>query len=477
MFGYTTPEDAGFSNDAIRRFFSELRKREINFHSVLLAKGDRIFYEKYWAPFDAQKAHRMYSVTKSFVSVAVGFLAQDGKIALDDPIVRYFPEKLPETVHPYLQRQTIRHMLMMATCFNCQSWFRPGVVDRTKFYFAQPVNRPAGTLFDYDSTGSYILGALVERISGKSLLDYLKEKLLNKLGGFENAEILKTPDGVSWGDSALLCTPRALLNFARFVMNKGVWEGERLLSEEYLAEATSKRIDNNLEGTENTSHWGYGYQIWMTEQNGFSFNGMGGQFAVCVPGKDFIFVCTGDNQYNAYAGDTIFRAIFDYLIPDNAQPEEETDALPVAHGCSHSAFEREISGKTFACDENAMGITDFRFDFEGDRGVFTYHNAQGEKAIAFGLKQNVFGKFPEYGYSDDRGNVHEITGFRYDCAASAGWIEEKKLQLRVQIIDRYFGSLTATFGFLDDKSVGVRMIKNAEDFLREYEGWTGASRA
>jgi len=474
MFKFTAPACAGFSEDAIHNFFKEVKKRKINFHSVLMAKGDNIFFEKYWAPFDENKPHRMYSVTKSFVAIAVGFLEQEGKISLNDPIIKYFPDKLPEYVHPYLEKQTIRNMLMMSTCFQCDNWFRPGIYDRTKFYFAQKVNRPAGTIFDYDSTGSYILGALVERVSGMKLIDYLKEKVLNRIGGFENAEILEVPDGVAWGDSALVCKPRGLMNFAKFVMNKGVWEGERLLNEEYLTEATKPLIDNNLEGMEGTTGWGYGYQIWMTEQNGFAFNGMGCQFAICVPDKDFIFVCTGDNQYNSFAGRTIFRAVFDYLIPEEYNLPEEDYRLPVAFGCAHTDFEKKISGKTFVCDENEMGMTDFRFDFDGDEGVFTYHNAQGEKALPFGLKKNVFGKFPQLGYSDGRGNVHEITEFKYECAASAGWIEDKKLQLRVQIIDRYFGSMTATFGYLDDKTVGVRTSKNAEDFLSEYQGWTGA---
>ena len=99
--------------------------------------------------------------------------------------------------------------------------------------------KPAGALFDYDSTGSYILGALVERLSGMPLLEYLQSRVLNRLGGFESAPMLKTPDGTAWGDSALICTPRALAAFARFVMNLGAWEGEQILSREFLQAATA----------------------------------------------------------------------------------------------------------------------------------------------------------------------------------------------------------------------------------------------
>lgn len=474
MIGYTTPEKAGINEASIQRFLSELQRRGINMHSVLMLRGNDIFFEKYWAPFHKDMPHRMYSVTKTFVSIAIGFLMEEGKLCLDDPIISYFPDKLPKTVSPYLEKQTIRHMLMMSTSMYAINWFKPGVYDRTKFYFEQTPNRPAGTLFDYDSCGSYILGALVERVSGMSLFDYLNKKLLNRLGGFENATILLSPDGVAWGDSAMVCTPRALMNFARFVMNLGTWEGERLLGEDYLKEATTCQTTNDLECRKGFNRFGYGYQIWMNEQNGFSFHGMGGQYAICIPEKDFIFVCTGDNQYNEYASEVLFRAIFDLLIPEEEDACEAENELSTAYGEAHSDFEKIISGKTFLCDPNPMGIKWLRLNFKGGEGEFVYENAQGEKVLPFGMKKNIFCKFPQLGYSDERGNVHEITDFKYDCAASAGWIEEKKLQLRVQIIDRYFGSMVATFGFRDESTLAVCMIKHAEDFLSEYDGWIAA---
>ncbi|MBQ2434485.1 MAG: hypothetical protein II266_08630, partial [Clostridia bacterium] len=160
----------------------------------------------------------------------------------------------------------------------------------------------------------------------------------------------------------------------------------------------------------------------------------------------------------------------DILIPED-KPVELTDDLSVSFGRAHSDFENAISGKTFEMLENPMGIRWFRLEFGDGEGRFVYENEQGEKTLPFGMKKNYFGKFPQLGYSDERGNVHEITGFKYDCAASAGWLDDRTLQLRVQIIDRYFGSLVATFGFRDGNTVSVRMIKHAEDFLNEYHGW------
>ena len=481
MIKHATPERVAFPVEALAQFMQVLEKKEMRMHSVLMMRGEEIFFEKYWAPFTAQTPHRMYSVTKSFVAIAIGFLCQEGKLSLDDPIVRFFSDKLPESVPPLLQKQTVRHMLMMSTCFSGMNWFQPGVVDRTAFYFSHQPVKPAGALFDYDSTGSYILGALVERLSGMPLLEYLKSRVLNRLGGFESAHMLKTPDGTAWGDSALICTPRAVAAFARFVMNLGAWEGEQILSREFLQAATACQTTNDFTGHNAHDAWGYGYQIWKTEQNGFAFNGMGCQFAICLPEKDFIFVCTGDNQINReQAGATIFGAVFDILVPalsgQSTQAEsfdlDQPLSLRVAHGAAASPFAAAVQGKIYLCEDNPMGITRFSLEFgEDGAACFHYWNAQGEQRLEFGMQRNLYGKFPQRGYSDEYGNVHELTDFRYDCAASAGWIEPQKLQLQVQIIDRYFGGLTITFGFVDETLVGVRMVKAAEDFLDEYEGW------
>ncbi|MBQ6804006.1 MAG: serine hydrolase [Clostridia bacterium] len=487
MIGRTSPREAGLEEKWIRRFLYKMQYEGVNLHSVLLLRGNDIFFEKYWAPFDADKIHRMYSVTKSFVSMAVGCLIDEGKIALSDPIVKFFPDKLPENVPEFMQEQTIEHMLMMSTCqADGHSWFTPGVYDRTKFYFAQKPDKPAGTNFHYDSNGSYILGALVERISGMKLLDYMKEKFLNRIGGFESAQMLETPDGVAWGDSALLCTPRALMNFAKLVMNLGAWDGEQLISRDYVANAISVKTTNNLEGSVHRNRYGYGYQIWRTNENSFSFNGMGSQFAICVPDKDFIFVCTADTQLNSEVDNpAIFRAVFDELVHHLDGEEEhfnydlQSEAqLSVSLGEKESAFQQEVNGATFRCDENPMGIKWFRLSWdEKNQGCFIYENAQGEKKLPFGMKENIFCKFPQLGYSNDNGNVHELNGFMYDCAVSAGWVEPQKLQLRVQIVDRYFGILIITFGFRKDGVVGVKMMKRAEDFLTEYNGWMSGRKA
>lgn len=195
------PEEAGISSRQIKTFIDSLDKAQLSTHDIIMMKGNDIFFEKYWKPFDESFLHRMYSVTKSFVAIAIGFAEQDGLLALDDKIVDYFPDETKGLTDENMKKQTIRNMLMMATSRIDKSWFAAKPKDRVKFYFEcdETTSRTPGTVFNYDSTGSFVLGALVEKLSGMKLDDYLREKLFDKIGISKEAYILRCPGGLGMG--------------------------------------------------------------------------------------------------------------------------------------------------------------------------------------------------------------------------------------------------------------------------------------
>lgn len=483
---YATPEQLGVCSGDILSFLKSLEEARLPIHDVILMRHGQIFFENYWKPFDKDTLHRMYSVTKSFVSLAIGFLEQEGLIDLDAPITTYFPEETKNQKDENMRNQTVRHMLMMSTAKPVQDWFGARSDDRVRFYFENdgPQSRPSGTIFDYDSSGSFVMGALVERITGKELLAYLREKVLDKIGFSKEAYILKCPGGHSWGDSALVCKPSDLLKTALFCLNGGKVDGEQILNADYIQKATGKQIDNRASGWGVASGFGYGYQFWRTFDNSFFFNGMGSQFAVCVPDKDMIFVINADTQGCQSACDLIIGNFFTYIArkaQDTALPENdaaqkalcdyaENLALYALSGDKTSPTAEKISGVTFKMDANPMGITDIRVDLSENSGRFCYTNAQGYKEIEFGLCENVFGAFPQDGYSDLIGSQKGAS--RYPCAASAAWAGNQ-LMIKVQILGAYLGNLNITLGFTADNKVGVYMVKSAEDFLNEYQGFAG----
>lgn len=479
---YITPEMAGILSQDIINFIEKLEDARLSTHNIILSKGNEIFFEHYWKPFDKNFLHRQYSVSKSIVSIAIGFCEQEGLLALDDKISKYFQKECENQPDENMKNQTIRDMLMMATAKQDRYWFSDKPKDRVEFYFENDLtSRPSGTIFDYDSSGSFVLSALVERLTGKLFMEYLREKLFDKIGVSKEAYCLKCPGGHSWGDSGVLCTAQDMLKIARFVMNKGKWNGEQILNEKYIIDATSQQIDNNILGSNEFDTQGYGYQIWMTKRNGFFFNGMGCQFAVCIPDKDLIMIYNADNQGKALAKKIIFDAFYENIVEKiEDRPLKQSDGnvlkgyteklnLASAIGKKYTDFEKEINGATFIVKkENSLGITKFTLDFNGEKGVFSYTNEQGDKKIPFGMCKNEFSYFPQEGYSDEVG-TEKTTNFYYKCAASAAWIEDRKLFIKVQIIDKYFGNLNITIGFNGNKA-GILMCKYAEDFLDEYEG-------
>ena len=211
---------------------------------------------------------------------------------------------------------------------------------------------------------------------------------------------------------------------------------------------------------------------------------MGCQFAICSPDKDMVMVYTGDNQSMVpdLAKDIVIRNYFEMIVrkaedcelaesDDNKELTEYAKGLKLAtaRGDKYKPMQDKINGVTYKIDENQTGITEWKLCFDGDKGKLCSTNQQGCKEIPFGMCENEFSEFPQEGYADEIGSV---AGDRlYKCAASAAWVSDNQLFIKVQIIDIYFGRLGITVGFNEDGKMGVYMRKIAEDFLDEYTGY------
>lgn len=358
MFDKVTPESVGISSKLVTKFIKSCERNGIVSHSILMMRGNSIFAEYYWRPFNKDKPHRMYSQTKSFVGIAIGILEDDGKLSLDDKIYTYFPEKIERDLPENLKNLTIKDMLTMQTCGKTPNWFYHEDPDRTHLYFNEnTVSIPSGMRWRYDSEGSQVLGTLVEKISGMSLFDFLNERIFKHIGAFQNATILKTKIEDSHSDLALICTTRDMATFACLIMNGGIWQGKRLISEEYIKTATSRVVDNRESAFDDLCYSdGYGYQIWKTKYNGFGFLGMGNQLTICIPDKDFIFCCTSDDQGYPQARALKLSALYDLIVenledeplPENKVDFEELESfgnsleLAIMKGNTYSDFQNEL---------------------------------------------------------------------------------------------------------------------------------------
>ena len=480
-----TPENLGIPSEAIFKYIEHLEQRKLCLHSFMILRRGEIAAEGYYPPFGPDALHRMYSQSKTFVSVAVGLLIDEGKLKLSDKVADFFPEHQPENMHGFVAGMTVRDLLLMATAYD---WTTYGKDDKNWVwtFLNRAPSHKGGTVFLYDTSGTVMLCGIVEKLTGKSLLDYMRPKLLDHLGFSKQAWCIERPEGGAWGGSGVICSTRDMAKFALFLLNKGKCGGKTLLSEDYIAQTTSALIDNRPSTTSPELQFGYGYQIWRTRNDGFAMVGMGSQLSVCAPDKDVIFLTTADTQIIPQANDIILDAfwtdVYPHITAQNEKLPENREAyaklknklenlefLPV-DGDPTSEKSRELySGKKYSFDRNRMNISEAQFVFEAESGAMKYKNATGSHEIQFGIRRYECGEFPETHYFGEKIGIPKGSGYRYK--ASGAWFDRDTLTIYLYIIDDYFGTLKINVKFGgEDRGITLFMSKAAEWFLDEYDG-------
>jgi len=472
-FEFCKPEEVNIPSGNIKNFLKILKEKKICMHSILMMHKGKVFYEDYAKPYDKDSLQRMYSISKTFTALAVGILADDKVISLDDKVVDYFTDMADENTHPYIKETTIRELLMMAGPFGSLEGFDRNSDDWTKSYFSKKPDYPSGTLFYYDTSGTRILCAMVERIVKKPLMEFLKERIFDELGFYKGSYCLETPDGFSHGGSGVMATLRDMAVFGSLIMNGGVLNGKRYISEDFVNDMVAPLIFNDNDALEIRTHKGYGYYVWCME-NGFALKGMGSQQIICVPDKDFIFCCTADTQGNKihYEGlyDYLFFEIIDKISPINNNTADMSLDFISPDGKSYIPLQDAINNTTYKLNENSMGISEFTLSFYEDEGSIRLKTPRGDKEIKFGMCKFVDGTFPETHYSGKI--MARPSGKEYPCTSSAAWVSDYQLAIRTFTLGDYLGNLYITIGFKDNKA-GIRFIRNAEFFFEEYEGCAG----
>lgn len=467
QFENCPPQECGIPAEAVAALEEQLAQSRVRMHGCLLLAGKRIIAEKYWEPYGADVPHRMYSITKSFVALAVGLLVKEGKLSLEDKICDYFPEKLPEGgAHPWCREMTIRDMLSMRTCYNSTTYKRYEGRDWTESFFRVEPDHVPGTVFHYDTSSAHVLGALVEKLTGTALLDYMRKKFLDELGFSKEAYIIKDPVGVSQGGSGLMCTLRDVAKAAWFCNQDGILNGKELLPKDFLQEALRPCVPTDLQPVLD-EQCGYGYLFWMPRtwlpasdgrcEGGFVMYGMGGQLAVCFPKQDFCFLTMADTIGNP-AGlqiiyDSFYRTIYPYLR------EKRTDRSN-AFACGLDAvqkeqgtFNRRAEREGFSCYPNPMGWKRIAFDWSRSR--VTLERAEECMTLEFGN-----------GEDDRRQQLFGNTGYRCECFGE--W-KMGHFILKCFVTDEEQGHVWMDFCWKDAR-MSVRMVSTGEPFFVRFSG-------
>lgn len=460
------PEEENIPSLAIVKFLEKLKQDRVNMHGVAMICNDKLIAEGYWKPFNRDSLHRMYSVGKSFTSLAIGLLEEEGKIVLTDSICKYFQDKLPvEGVHPWIGEMTIKDMLCMTTTHRMTTYKRYINDDWVESFFQVEPTHKAGTIFSYDTSSTHVLAALVERLTGKELIEYLREKCLNKIGFSREAYFIKDQQGISQGGSGLVCTLRDLLVVAKLCLNEGMHEGEQLLPKKYLKEATANQVDT-IQQPFLDEQFGYGYQIWKTREEGFCFYGMGGQLAVCFPKYKFILATIADTQGSPDGLKNIYDAFYQQVYPyinksmvkstelELEKVIEELSIIPIQQS-TRITQKRHISGNIYQMKENGIGLQQVTFEIEDGYCVMEYIIRNKRCKLTFGVNQFVKQEFP---------------GTHYKCMNSGNWLRNHVLYVKSNIIDQEYLAHVNFVIVFKENSVTISMKQVGEQFAMGYDG-------
>lgn len=302
----------------MQHFLDGLDEKEIECHSLMIVRQGSVIAEGWWAPYSADHPHLLYSLTKSFTSTAVGIAVDDGALSLDDRLIDVLSEYRSVKLNEQARRLTVRHLLTMTTGHHEdtleQAW-ASSPDDLVRGFLGMPFAVVEGSRHMYDNATTFVLARMVERVTGRSLPDFLDEKLFAPMG-IRHAEWDRVKTGKAFGFHGLHLTTEAIAAFGELMRVGGVWRGQRLISPEWIAAATAHQVESrhySPGATGEDFEAGYGYQFWMS-RHGFHGNGAFGQQCIVVPSAELVVVLTAAHGEVRHAQDVLDLA-WDRLLP------------------------------------------------------------------------------------------------------------------------------------------------------------------
>lgn len=446
----SAPEAEGVSSKAIITFLDSAAASRHEFHSFMFLRHGKVIAEGWWNPYGPDLKHTLNSASKSFTSTAVGFAINEKKLNLDDKVISFFPEYLPDTVSVFLSKLRIRDLLSMSTGQRREPQLTGDEI-WVKSFLAMPFFSEPGTVYRYNSVATYMLSAIVKKVTGQKVIDYLTPRF------FEPLEI----EGMDWetdayrintGGWGLRLKTEDLAKFGQFYLQKGKWNGKQLLPKKWVEEATSLKIYQNPDMTQskrdssNDGVQGYCYQFWRARHNSYQANGANGQFVLVMPEKDAVVIFTANSPD---MWDEL-NMVWKYLYPgiqDNALPRDEKSstglkqrlsslALPIPAKNSNDAVTSKVSGKTFTFAQNDKHIQSISLQFKDDLCLLNLKTDTASFDFSFASGRWQPGETTKYGpsiFAQAKNNQNGLPPFK--IAQAYTWLDDKTLELSLRYIE------------------------------------------
>ena len=437
-FPRSTPEAQGIRSSAVLAFIDAAEKQAEGMHSLMIVRHGHVVAEGWWRPYERTDPHTLWSLSKSFTSTSVGLAVAEGRLSIDDPVLKFFPEDSPESPSDNLKGMRVRDLLAMSSGHHSDvlekfSYNKPGAA---RAFLALPVAHKPGTHWVYNTPATYMLSAIVQKATGTTLLEYLRPRLFEPLG-IRNPTWWTSADGVSLGGFGLNVTTEDIARFIQLYLQRGSWRGKQLVPAEWVAAATSRQVSN---GSNPKSDWeqGYGYQFWRNRHNSFRGDGAYGQFGIVLPELDMVIAITAglDDMQDE------LNLVWDHLLPgiapkplpaadgDRKRLEERLAKLSLAPqgGSATSPIAREVTGKRYNLPANDAGFEAVGVDTADGSTVFVVRAGGEDRRLR--IVPSTW----------TRGATLRVASGDQPAAASGGWTGDDTYAARVCLYETPFCS-------------------------------------
>ena len=295
-------------NKAMERYLKAVEKEKQDLHSIMVVQHGKVLAEHWLGEGDSNKPHILNSVSKTFTSLAVGFAVAEGKLKLTDKVLSFFPDEAPANPSENLKAMEIRHLLTMSSghASDPTGLIRNKESNWVQAFLNSNIEEQPGTRMVYNSIGTYMLSAIVQKVTGEKVINYLYPRLFRPLG-ITGAIWDESPQHINTGGWGLHLKTEDLAKVGQFLLQKGEWQGKQLLPASWIEEASSKQIDSYPANTpkekyaqmkqgDKSSDWlqGYGFQMWRCRHNAFRADGANGQYILVIPERDAVIAMTAN---------------------------------------------------------------------------------------------------------------------------------------------------------------------------------------
>ena len=448
----STPEAEGVSSEGILQFLEAAGKSKHEFHSFMFLRHGKVIAEGWWNPYRPDLKHTMYSVSKSFTATAIGFAVSENRLTVDDKVISFFPNELPETVSRNLAGLRVRDLLSMSAGQEPDP--TRTIVPRdshwVKSFLSVPIVHQPGTKFLYNSMATYMLSAIVQKVTGEKLINYLTPRLFKPLD-IAGIDWEVDPMGINTGGWGLRLKTEDMAKFGQLFLQKGNWKGRQVLPAAWVEEASTLKIVQHPDfpqSKRDSSDWeqGYCYQMWRCRNNAFRADGAFGQFIVVMPDQDAVVVLTGESSDLQGELNLVWKYLLPTIQKDKLPPNRNATmllkqklsalALPLYEKSDTGAIVKDISGKTFSLSPNEKNLQNISFQFSADVCRLSLKTDTATFQLFFGSGKWIPGETTKRGPYYVSAAKSSLVGLPlFKVAGNYRWKEDNTLELTLRYIE------------------------------------------